>query len=111
MKVVCPSCKAQYEVDDCEKGRNAECVCGQKFVIEEVILKLTVANKKRSVAKFLLISSGIFLMAIGAFILWHAYDEMQRFGNYSLDAGYTTTSVICSAFGAILLFMPLCRKK
>ncbi len=111
MKVVCPDCEAQYEIDDYEKGRNAECVCGRKFVIEETTLKLAVANNKRSVAKVLLISLGLVLMAIGAFILLHAYVEMQRFGNYSLDAGYTTASVVTFFFGAILFFMPFCRKK
>lgn len=111
MRVECPYCKKEYEVDDCEKGRNAECVCGRKFVIEETMLKLAVAHNKRSVAKVLLISLGLVLMAIGAFILWHAYDEMQRFGNCSLDAGYTTASVVTFFFGAILFFMPFCRKK
>lgn len=33
MKIQCPDCKAQYEVDDCEKGRKAECACGCNFVM------------------------------------------------------------------------------
>ncbi len=111
MRVGCPYCKKEYEVDDCEVGRNAECVCGHRFVIEENPIKLNIASRRHFNAKVLCVSFGILLIVIGIFILCHAWVEMQQFGNFSLDAGYTTTSVICSAFGAILVFMPFCRKK
>ena len=35
MKIQCPKCKTQYEVEECEVGRNAECVCGHRFVIKK----------------------------------------------------------------------------
>lgn len=111
MKIQCPKCKMQYEVDECEVGRNAECVCGHRFVIEENPIKLNIASQRHNRAKAVMVSFGMLLIFIGIFILYHAWEEMQRFGNFSLDAGYTTTSVICSAFGAILVFMPFCRKK
>lgn len=111
MKIQCPECKTQYEVNECEIGRNAECVCGHRFVIEENPIKLNIASQRHINAKVLSVSFGILLIVIGIYILCHAWEEMQRFGNTSLDAGYTTASVICSAFGAILVFMPFCRKK
>lgn len=35
MKIQCPKCKTQYEVDECDVGRSAECVCGHRFVIKK----------------------------------------------------------------------------
>lgn len=35
MKIQCPKCKTQYEVKEYEIGRNAECVCGHRFVIKK----------------------------------------------------------------------------
>lgn len=111
MRIECPNCKAQYDIDDYETGKTAECACGNKFIIEEMPVKLNVISQKRSKAKALMVAFGGILLATGIFILYHAYDEMQRFGNFALNPSYTTASVICSAFGAILIFMPFCRKK
>lgn len=36
MRVGCPYCKKEYEVDDCEKGRKAECSCGHKFILTPI---------------------------------------------------------------------------
>ena len=111
MKIQCPKCKTQYEVEEYEVGQNAECVCGHRFVIKENPIKLNVVSQQHKRLKAVMVSFGILLIFTGIFILYNAYDEMQQFGKVSLDAGYTTASVICSAFGAILVFMPFCRKK
>lgn len=111
MRIECPNCKAQYDIEDYETGKTAECACGNKFIIEEMPVKLNVISQKRSKAKALMVAFGCILLATGIFILYHAYDEMQRFGKTSLDSEYTTPAVITFFFGIILIFMPFCRKK
>jgi hypothetical protein len=86
-------------------------VCGHRFVIKENPIKLNVVSQQHKMFKAVMVSFGILLIFIRISILYNAYGEMQRFDKSSLDAGYTTASVICSAFGAILVFMPFCRKK
>lgn len=35
MKIQCPKCKAQYDVDCSIIGRKVECVCGKKWILRE----------------------------------------------------------------------------
>jgi len=112
MKIYCPKCNSEYDVDSDLAGKMADCgSCGEKFLIQETIF-LSSNNKKETkklplYRKIIVIFGALFvIMAIIILVSGMKISNGELFFNQD----YIKSFIIFAVGGIFCTFAPFCKK-
>ena len=119
MKILCPYCNQEYEVDSSLVGQKVECVCGHKWILREPMPQLSPARSLNDVFDKITVKN-----TINGFCVYQKHED-SGFYQYQqiadsrkhdpLDVAYEKAKEVCISGNPVPAvyreFFKICRKK